>query len=413
MYPGVIARVPFGVDAPNGASMPAHTALEVGRRVAYYRRLARMTQAQLADRAGLGAGTLQKIERGARGASEPVLEAIADALGVDTERLTRDRDRAATRVHEAMPGLRGVLASYDDPDDGPVRPLHELRDAAAAAVRHRLGSQYVRIMRSGPELLAELLRGLATAPAAERPELARLLVAAGRAVDAAAYKHGAIDAAGRLVDLMRWAAPQADDPVTTSTVAYVRTEVYFAGRAHTAGLRALERAIDAAPPPNGTRTAASRGALHMRAAVIAGRAGLHDAATQHMGHAVDLADRVPEAVYDGTAFGPDSVRVHEVSLSVALGEQHLQRALAIAREWAPPRDLPAERRSSFYIELARAQLWAGRPDDAFESLKVARRIAPQHAREHRWVREDIGTLRRLRRADAELLSTYAEWCGAI
>ncbi|TDC62234.1 hypothetical protein [Streptomyces hainanensis] len=72
-----------------------------------------------------------------------------------------------------------------------MRPLNELRDAAADAVRHRLGSQYVRIMRSGPALMAELPRGLATAPAAEQPELARLLVAAVRAVDAAAYKHGA------------------------------------------------------------------------------------------------------------------------------------------------------------------------------------------------------------------------------
>ncbi|WP_347877241.1 helix-turn-helix transcriptional regulator [Streptomyces sp. 8K308] len=326
--------------------MPLHTTPELGRRVAYYRRLARMTQRQLADAAGLGAGTLQKIERGARGASEPVLEAIANALGIDVERLHHDRDRAAQRVHEAMPSLRGVLAAHDDPDDGPVRPPPELHDVVSQAVRYRLGSQYVRIMRSGPNLLAELLRALATVPAADRAAVARLLVAASRAVDAAAYKHGAIDASARLVDLMRWAAPQADNPVTTATVAYVRTEVCFAGQAHAAGLRALERAIDASPPPDDTTATASRGALHMRAAIIAGRAGQHDAAKQHMRHAVDLADRVPEDTYDGTAFGPDSARIHEVSLSVALGEQHLQRALDIARKWAPPRALPAERRSS-------------------------------------------------------------------
>lgn len=240
-----------------------------------------------------------------------------------------------------------------------------------------------------------------------------MTASACRAVDAVAYKYGAVDLSARLIDLMRWAALRAEDALLDCTVAYVRTETHFAARTHAAGLRALERAIDAAPAPVGTMAAAARGALHMRAAVIAGRAGQADAATMHMQYARDAAELVPESVYEGTAFGPDSASVHEVSLSVALGGEHLGRALDIAREWAPPRAMPAERRSSFYIELARAQLWAGKPDHAFESLKVARRIAPQHAREHRWVREDAGTLRRLKRADAESLTYFAEWCNAI
>ncbi|MGW7577492.1 hypothetical protein [Streptomyces sp. NPDC054765] len=34
------------------------------------------------------------------------------------------------------------------------------------------------------------------------------------------------------------------------------------------------------------------------------------------------------------------------------------------------------------------------------------------AREHRWVREDAATLRRLKRTDAASLSSFAEWCHA-
>jgi hypothetical protein len=150
----------------------------------------------------------------------------------------------------------------------------------------------------------------------------------------------------------------------------------------------------------------------MRAAVIAGRDGNVDAARQHIEAARALADRVPERAYLGTAFGPHSVRIHEASLAVSLGQEHAHRALEIAREWAPPRETSAERRSGFYIELARAQLWAGRAQHAFESLKVARRVAPQHTRNHPWVREDAATLRRLRRADVEDLSHFAQWCGA-
>lgn len=131
-------------------------------------------------------------------------------------------------------------------------------------------------------------------------------------------------------------------------------------------MRALEHALDAAPATDEARVQASRGTLHMRAAVIAGRAGDADAATGHLDHARSFADSVPESVYDGTAFGPSSVRAHEVSVAVSLGDRHLQRALNIAQEWSPPKGLPAERRSGFYIEMARAQLWAGLRDDAFE-----------------------------------------------
>ena len=98
---------------------------------------------------------------------------------------------------------------------------------------------------------------------------------------------------------------------------------------------------------------------------------------------------------------------------MSLGQDHLQRALDIADEWTPPNSLLQERQSGFGIELARAQVWAGRPDDAFESLKVARFIAPQHTREHPWARESAATIRRLKRTDAESLTSFAEWIGAV
>jgi hypothetical protein len=136
----------------------------------------------------------------------------------------------------------------------------------------------------------------------------------------------------------------------------------------------------------------------MRAAVVAGRACDAAAAETHLNEARALADQVSEGIYHGTAFGPDSVRIHEVSVAVSLGDGHVGRALDVSREWKPPTGLPAERRSGFYIELARAQLWSGRADDAFESLKAARLI--------------VGTIRRLKRADGETLTNFAEWCAA-
>ncbi|MFE9777668.1 helix-turn-helix domain-containing protein [Streptomyces sp. NPDC005775] len=394
--------------------MPPTQPGSVGRRIAYYRSVARpkMTQQQLAARAQVALGTIRKIERGERGVTDDTLDAIAAALGVDPSRLVADREHVSTRIRDALPALSAAIAAYDMPDDGPVRPLPELRTAVAQTTAWRLSAQYLQIAREVPDLLAELSRAAAGAPHSEVPEVAGLLVTAYRSADAVAYKYGARDLSARLVELMRWAVPGAQDPLLAASVGYVRTETFFAARAHTAGLRALEQAIDACPPPVAAQAVAARGALHMRAAVIAGRAGSGDAADEHLDEARMLGDRVREGVYQGTAFGPDSVRIHEVSVAVSLGNEHVQRAFDVAREWTPPADLPAERRSGFWIELARAQLWGGLMDDAFESLKVARRIAPQHTREHPWVREDAATLRRLKRADAETLTNFAEWCHA-
>ncbi|MFM9629592.1 helix-turn-helix domain-containing protein [Streptomyces galilaeus] len=373
----------------------------------------KLTQQQLANAACLSLGTVRKIERGERGVSDSALESIAHALGVDPSRLRSDRGTAHTAVHEALPMLSAVLAVHDMPEDGPTRPMRELRIAVDEAVKWRLAAQYTRIAHQLPELLAELARAYHQAPSHERTTVAQLMVSAYRSADAVAYKFGARDLSARLVDLMRGTVPEAEDPLLSAAVAYVRTETFFAAQAHAPGLRALELALDGAPAATEESQIAVRGALHMRAAVIAGRAKNVSAAQTHLHEARTLGDLVAEDVYYGTAFGPESVRIHEVSVAVSLGDDHVGKALAVAREWKPPTDLPAERRSGFYIELARAQLWTGEAEHAFESLKVARHIAPQHTREHPWVREDAAKLRRLKRADSETLTNFAEWCAAI
>ncbi|MGW8743974.1 helix-turn-helix domain-containing protein [Streptomyces sp. NPDC055794] len=394
--------------------MPDPSRDGLGRRIAYYRSVVRpkMTQQRLADAASVSLGAIRKIERGERGVTDATLEAIAGALAVDPGRLRADRGRAQSAVQAGLPALSAAIAAYDVPDEGPVRPLAELRTAVSGAERWRLAAQYTRIVRDVPGLLAELARAYHRAKEDERRRWAGLLVSAYRSADSVAFKFGALDLSARLVELMRWSVPEAEDPLLAATVAYVRTETFLAAHAYASGLRALEDALGAAPSPGVPLESAMRGALHMRAAVVAGRAGDASAARSHLAHARLLADQVAEGVYYGTAFGPDSVRVHEVSVAVSLGAEHVGHALDLARDWSPPAELPAERRSGYYIELARAQLWSGLAEHAFESMKSARGIAPQHTREHPWVREDAATLRRLKRADSESLTSFAEWCAA-
>ncbi len=98
-----------------------------------------------------------------------------------------------------------------------------------------------------------------------------LLVSACRTADAVAYKYGARDLSARLVDLMRWAVTQTGDPLLEAAVAYVRTETYFAARAHGPGLRALEQALDAAPAPESVQSAAARAHAYPKASTTARR----------------------------------------------------------------------------------------------------------------------------------------------
>ncbi|MFF3810125.1 helix-turn-helix domain-containing protein [Streptomyces bacillaris] len=386
----------------------------IGERVAARRRARRLTQTALAAAAHVSYATVRSIERGARRPGDDVLEAIAAALGVEPAHLRTGYVGTERRVHRALPALSEVIAGYDLPLGPPTRTPGQLAEEITTAVDWRLSAQYGRIATAIPALLADALRHVHTAPAAEHREAARLVASAARTADAVAYKHGAHDLSARLIDLMRWAADRAADPLLRASASYVRAETFFAARAHVAGLVSLEQAIEAAPPPTGRTERAVLGALHMRAAVMASRAGSVDAAETHMAYARRFGDQVAiEGTYFGTAFGPGSVRVHEVSVAVGLGPEYADRALSAAHAWKPGNDLRAERRSGFYIDLARAQEWAGRPADAFDSLKEARTVAPQHTREHPWAREVAGNLRRFHRSDAESLSHFARWVGAV
>ncbi|MET9464391.1 helix-turn-helix transcriptional regulator [Streptomyces sp. NPDC006544] len=385
----------------------------IGQRIAARRHVRHLTQADLARESHVSLAMVKSIERGARTPSAALLEALASALGVDPSRLDRSYTGTRRRVHTALPSISAAIAGYDVPLAPPGRPRPELASAVAEATGWRLAAQYGRIAAEAPGLLTQSLAHLHAASGVHRASAARLVVAAARAADAVAYKVGAHDLSARLIDVMRWAAVQTEDPDIGAVAAYVHAETFFAARAHHAGQITLERALDAGPRPATDQAAALRGALHMRTAVVAARAGAADAAHAHLREAGRFAEHLEEGIYLGTAFGPSSVRIHKVAVAVSLGGDHIGRALEMAGSWTPGDEIPAERRSGFHVEIGRAQLWAGRPDAAFESLKAARRLAPQHVREHPWAREDIETIRRIKRADTGSLSSFAQWIGAV
>jgi transcriptional regulator with XRE-family HTH domain len=207
-------------------------------------------------------------------------------------------------IHAAIPRLRRALDRLDMPSDGPTRTPVDLQGEVVRASDDRLQSRYGSLARRLPDLIAELARAGQLGEAANRRHAAALLTLALRAADGVAFKFGYLDLSARLIDLMRSAAQLAEDPLLVATVAYVRTETYFASGDLDTAARALELAADSLPVLGTVSSWAAFGALHMRAAVVAGRAGRPDRAADHLREARSATTAVPEGVYQGTAFGP-------------------------------------------------------------------------------------------------------------
>jgi hypothetical protein len=291
-------------------------------------------------------------------------------------------------LEDRLPALRAALDAYNLPDDGPVRPVRALHREVTEVVRLRLESCYDTLAVTLPPLLCELQRGLQQHTGQRKEAYADLLVQSYRAADALAFKYGYLDLSARIIGLLGWAAGQSGDELTAAAASYVRAEVFLASGNVATGRKMLVRSAERLMPESSTPAAAAYGALHMRAAVLAARAGLRPDAAEHLAEARAVAGRVPDGVYVGTAFGPASVRIHELSTHLGAGDP--DAALAAVGDWTPPPDLPAERRSHFHVELASARVlvrdWAAARDE----LLTARDVAPEHVRAHPDVRALVG-----------------------
>ncbi|MFS8104067.1 helix-turn-helix domain-containing protein [Lentzea alba] len=355
------------------------------------------------------------VRRSSRTASPVILDAPTIAVDVvgptPSASDSREREPAAEVdvIHAAIPRLRRALDRLDLPDDGPTRSPAGLYGEIARASDDRLQSRYGSLVRRLPDLITELARVGQLGGSADRRHAAALLTLALRAADGVAFKFGYLDLSARLIDLMRSAAQLAEDPLLLAAVAYVRTETFFASGDLDIAARALELAADRVPDLETASASAAFGALHMRAAVVAGRAGKPDRAADHLREARRASTVVPEGVYRGTAFGPASLRIHELAVAVELRDPvGIERAAA----WQPPSSLPAERRSHYFIDLARAQLTLGRHEDAYLCLQAARQAAPEHTRAHPQVRQSLSALLRTHSAPSSGLVDLAAWARA-
>lgn len=71
--------------------MPTPLTVAIGQNIRYYRRAKRLSQRELGDLSGLGVMQISKLERGVANPKLETLLAVADALRVSFEDLTKKR----------------------------------------------------------------------------------------------------------------------------------------------------------------------------------------------------------------------------------------------------------------------------------------------------------------------------------
>ncbi|MEU1171860.1 helix-turn-helix domain-containing protein [Streptomyces microflavus] len=384
-----------------------------GARIKEQRKLARLTQRQLADRLPYSYSLLNQVECGAKSASPDFVAAVAQVLRIDVTVLTGQpyvtelqQDRLAALVRP----IREALDLYDlgVDDELPGRP-----PAVLVATANSLCGQVraARLRQAACELPGVIAELTAAAWRAPTTGLWQALASTYRTAHDISVKLGYYDLSSVALDRMDWAARRASDPCLAAIRQYMRALVYFREGEYRIGQRLIAVGHDLVADAEPTReSTAVTGQLHLGASIIAARAGQQTTVDLHLAEARLCASRTGEAAeIHWLSFGPANVSLHQMSAAVEM--RQYDKAVAQAKKITLPPTLATSRRAHFLIDRARSEMETGRTDAALNSLVEARRTAPEQTRYHPGARETITGLVHISRRTPESLGHMAAWIG--
>ncbi|WP_427919942.1 helix-turn-helix domain-containing protein [Streptomyces sp. cg40] len=393
--------------------MPTLDENHTGARIREQRRLARLTQRQLAARLPYSYSLLNQVECGARPATADFVAAVARVLQIDVTVLTGQpyvtelqRDRLAELV-------RPIRESLDLYDLGPnpdltVRPTDQLMAGADHLCAEVRATHLRNAARELPDLIAELTH---TAWSTPSTELWQTLASAYRTAHDISVKLGYYDLSSVALDRMAWAAERASDACLGAVRQYMRALVYFREGEYGIGQRLITSGHAVVGQADKTREAlAVTGQLHLGGSVIAARAEDETGVGGHLAEADRIAKRIGDASeVHWLSFGPTNVALHQMSAAVEM--RRYDDALKQARKIRLSSQLATSRRAHFLIDQARTEMETGHTEAALKSLVEARRLAPEQTRYHPAARDTITGLVHLSRRTPETLSHMAAWVG--
>ncbi len=390
---------------------------QIGYRVASLRKLAGMTQDQIAHAAHVSVSLVRAVEQGRVPASAAFTAACARALGLDVTTLTRqpyDELVCDPRSEAAgVAALRQVLSEHDHP--APVERLlsiEELRSRLDAATRLHFRARYGELCRRLPEVLAGLYAHQAQPPRGQRAGelVAELLDDAYALAATTAFRFGYLDLAERVDDRRPRTAATTADPLRVAAATFARTHVPLHRGDHDGATRLLEHAHRTIGNRWDPAALAVRGQLHLRSAIVAARAARAGDADAHLAEARDIiASGVPASPYldiDSSALNADS---HSVAIPMELRDGTTAVARADSVHIADNEE--RFRVGHYWVHVARAWVLHGDRAKALDALTKARHVSPQQTRYHHAVRDTVRSIAEQDRRVTDSLAGFARWAG--
>ncbi|SEG14366.1 Helix-turn-helix domain-containing protein [Thermomonospora echinospora] len=366
--------------------MTAWSEYSTGERVKILRGT-EMTQAALAEAAGVSVALVQKVEQGGSVKVASLIK-LADALGTDVgvllgqqapRRAMRRAERTALRAISLAVHDSALVSHAPDAEPG---TLADLQKANAAVWAAYWSGDYPNLGALVPALITEA-RAFTDAHDGRLAEQGSAILAEGYEVAACvANILGKRDLAYAAVAHAMRAADSSGDELLSANLAALLAWVYLRdGRTERAVKVAEDAAVSIAPSFADASPARLSvfGNLMLRAAVSASRRDDRIRATDFLSQAHAAAARVGK---DGnlyqTAFGPTSASTQAVGIHLAFG--NIGQALDLIENTRLPADMPKAAKSRYMLDVALAWCEARQWDKAADTLLDVCSEAPE------WVR---------------------------
>lgn len=327
-----------------------------------------ITQAALAQRAGISVRSLSKIEIGDRMLTPGIAGAIARALEISLGVLYGEVEVSADQSL-LVEDLRAAVRRYDLPAQAPAPEPAQLRLEVDQAITLRDQADLASLLHALPGLLAQ---ATIYAHAVAGPDGWALLASVYSLTFHLAARHRWMDLVEIVPNHQAWAAAQQPDPVVIALAARSRASVFLNSGDFAGGLIVVDRAIVTADAAlSGPQKAFATGALHLRGMVLAGLLNDPTEAQRHIHAASTSAEefRTDLKIHD-QSFGPISTAATVLTTEADFG--NFRQVIRLANEFtSKDTGLPPTRMVEVHVSTARAHLELGDRDSAQTSLMQA------------------------------------------
>ncbi|MGN5630573.1 helix-turn-helix domain-containing protein [Streptomyces sp. AC154] len=366
----------------------------LGDKLSRLRRLAGLTQEELAEKSAVSVDVIRKLEQKRKGSARlPTLHALAGGLGVELTTLLGDPPGVPSTGEADPPQLVAVrravhprmFAPPEESDGAEALTSELLRAEIADAWSLYHSAEFPQLLNLLPGILADARLTASQGADGGQAALGKAFQLAGHL----SIRLGKLDLALAALERAIAAAEDSGDPLLVPMVCNSLAWAYQRSNRLDDAKGIALYAADELEREGLTHDASGLrvwGGLVMSAATSYARLDKYDDADQMMRKAEQAAGRLakmPPAEGDGrllSVFSKSSVRIERVRLAVQHG--HPGDALKLAKGMRLSKDTPPSWRTWLLLDVARAHTDLGHAAEAVKALESLRRVAPTWMRHH-------------------------------